>query len=327
MTSSPEFMRPLVPEQVDHYLDDAHVQDTLERWQQAELEPTLASMPAVKSMRLDDDRRVGYVDLHPAAGPTTDEVIVLPLPHQQAWKPSMFVRAELMRQILAPQGRVIAFPNNSREAENYYTFTRPEQRKLAKGDISPLSELQVRVLEKLQLSRISVTGYSLGGLSALGIASVGSPQLEITHVNSDEMPYSFRKLPQLKKDFLKSGGWGDQRAAIADAALPVLSEVFSRRNMGRDYANFGLSTFIGENADLLNMMAGSKLGLLDKALEANPQANIKVGRVVGSLLFGAGFPTYPGKVSDVEYTGEGSHMHATGDNPVAHALMAKDGLG
>jgi len=263
--------------------------------------------------------------------PRGDEIddtntLVVTLPHEQAWKPSMQLRTELLRQIVAPDSRAVVFPNNTWQKRSYYGFDNDTCSRMANGDIRPFAEKQVRVLEKLGVSKVSVTGYSLGASAGIGIAAVGSPDIEITHVNADEAPSANRDAKQLQKDFMSSGGWSEQRAAIAQSAIPALSRAQLSPKLAMDYANFGLSTLVKENKALLQAMAGNISPLVETAVANYPDMKMKIGYVAGSLLVDAASLELPKYARLVEYSGSGSQMHATGDNIVAHALMALDGL-
>lgn len=252
--------------------------------------------------------------------------LVIGLPHQQILKPAMLLRAEVTRRIIAPNSRAIILPNNGLHQESY--TLRPEEVEQTRSNrLRPLHERHVRLLEAIGVRKAALTGYSLGALSVLGIADVESPDIEIVGLNMDEMPSKPGRTPkQLTKDFMKSGGYGDQLAAIGDSDIDVLSrDIYSRVRLAIDYARFGLAAQNATNKAIAIGMAGSHMDTLQEVL-ARGQFDAKLGRVDGSLLF-HDTPPESAWLRDVTYSGSGTRLHPTGDNPFAHALMARDGLG
>lgn len=257
---------------------------------------------------------------------------VLALPHQQAWKPSMAIRANIYHEANNPDGLTVVLANNS-ISNRAYRFSEVEQEAIASGNMRPFYERQTRAVEHLMNShsmrgRVALAGYSLGGLTALGIATVGSDRLDIAEVHSIESPNEDQIPKELKRKFLKSGSWGDQRAAIKDAHLPVLEEALRFDRLALDYARFGIASFTNaENKALSQGMANNNFNLLVKiALKQYEDISIYAGHIVGSQLFN---PDVVTDINDPRFVvkriseGEGNHRHATGDNPIAHALMLR----
>ena len=312
---------PTVPDEVQHLTETADFHDLHEDWQKLSLQDMLGAMPEPRATEYGD-----VVVLDPANSDKRDEThtLVLGLPFQQAWKPSMYVRAEYARQVVAPESRMVVLPNNS-NGQRYYDFSKAELGRMKDGNLGPFFERHVRALEDLDIrGKVTLSGYSLGGLTAVGIAAVCSNNFEVSTVNADELPTGSRTPKELQKAFMSSGGWGEQRAAIADAKLPVLSRALNAGRLALDYAKFGLATLSPVNKALSAGMARGDFGeLLERARANAPEANFKLGHVVGSQLF---LPA-EGSLEDFdirEYSGAGAHMHATGDNVVAHALMIVD---
>lgn len=331
---SSEVYLPRVPDELTHLLDD-QVQDVQRRWASYDFDDVRAMMPEPQVIDLPNDRQLRGVVLEPAT-PERDEAcsLVLALPFCQAWKPSMFIRAEVMRQIIAPNSRLVVFPNNS-ITDEYYDLTEAELGTMHEGSMAPLAELQARALEVLKVGEAAVSGYSLGGVLAIELAAVGSDKLEICHINADETPNKERTSKQLQKDFLASGGWGEQRRAIEDAEVPALEKALNVSGLALDYARFGVASLRKTNKALHLAMAGSLVESIKRAKTNYPEASLKLGYVLGSKLFDlecigeaaheiAGASN--GRVSIRDYSGDGAHMHSTGDNPYAHALMVVDGL-
>jgi pimeloyl-ACP methyl ester carboxylesterase len=251
--------------------------------------------------------------------------MVLGLPFQQGWKPSMYIRAEYARQLIAPDSRMVVLPNNTNK-EQFYAFSGEDRAKMADGNLDPFFERHLRVLEELDVrGEALLTGYSMGALTAVGIAAKCSNTFGVRVINADELPVGGRKPKELKKAFMKSGGWGEQRKAIADAKISALSSALNTGRLALDYAQFGLSTFDADNKALhAGMARGDFGGLLRRAQANSPEATIKLGHVVGSQLFLPSAEVDLNGFDIREYTGDATHMHATGDNVAAHALMILD---
>lgn len=330
----PEALTPLVPDNVVGLRDDT-VLAVHEAWRTLDLDTVKSRMPEAQTVNFTN--RLGrpdrYIKIALLSPPEADydetKALVIALPFQQVWKPSMYIRSELTRQIVAPQARAVVFPNNS-GLEPSYPFIERELKTFRSGDIMPLAELQTRALEHLKIGSVAVTGYSMGGLTALALGAHGSDKFEVTHINADEAPSQPRTAKQLRKDFLSSSSWGDQRAAIRDARLPVLSQALNRPRLALDYLWFGQSSLRRDSRALNQAMAAGIDNLVDKAHQQYPEAAIKLGRVAGSKVVGV--ETEPCAtmadtlVRSVIYTGTATHRHATADNVVAHALMVKDSI-
>lgn len=328
MAFNPEIV--VVPTELQPFLERENVQEALEPWQTRSADEVFESMVTPEVIDL-GNRRVRAAVIRPE-GEADDTALVLSLPFQQGWKPSMDIRARVLRDVVAPNSTMIVFPQNSRESQaRYYELNKDELEKVAGGVLRPVAELQLRTLEKLGIGKAALTGYSLGALLSLNMAATGSDKIEITRVNADEAPSKIgRSAKELNQDFRKSGGPFAQRKSMKDSGLPSIMDVLSVPRMVEDYANFGLSLGIAENKALSQGMAGGIESLVVGARQQNPDTRIKLGYVAGSKLFDVDsiskamlFDRSPeAKLHAYKYSGEGTHMHTTGDNPVAHALMA-----
>jgi hypothetical protein len=327
MRQSTELLRPAIPNELAHYLEDPYTADVLQDWREVtrpvySYEHISSIMPPPQVFNL-GDRRVRAVVLNPDDGLFNEsQTIVMTLPHQQAWKPSMYLRAELMRKLVAPNSQAIIFPNNSHGAETYYSLTIEERERMDQGDITPLGDLQARVLEELHILKVMATGYSLGAIAAFGLAAKAR-DFDITTLNADEMPSADRDAKQLQKDFTRSGGFFTQLGAIDDSRIPASIEALSPGRLIKDYINFGLSLRIPENKALHHAMAGSAHQLVESALTSYPKMAIKIGYVANSRLFD---PATVEGVKIKQYHVFTDRQHTLADNIVAHALMARDGL-
>jgi hypothetical protein len=323
---SERLLVPRVPDELISGLTD-HVLETVERWQSYSRDDIAKMMPDYRYVRAGAERHIGLAVLSPQVE-HDGENIALFLPHQQAWKPSMFIRAELGRQIVNPHARMYVFPNNSMR-NVYYSLTDLEQSHLHVGDLGPLARLQARALGALGVDTVRLSGYSLGGRLAVEVAAQSDHYMDIKAVNADEAPSKRgRNSKELQRDFLASGTWGAQRQAIKDAAIPVLSETLSAPRLGVDYARFGLAAALNpQNKAIKQAMTGDMEEALSRAIYINPGTPFKIGYVIGSSLFEApdADRRHP-RLSYEEYNGEGAHAHSTGDNPLAHGLMMDHGF-
>jgi hypothetical protein len=319
-------MAPVVPDQLRPYMDDEFMA-VHERWRDTSLEDMRQNMP--QPVATEYGRAV---ILDPSGDRDETRTVVLGLPHQQAWKPSMAIRAEFMRQVVAPASRMIVFPNNT-VGDRYYNFSDNEAATIESGNLAPFFEQRVRILEELSVKgSIDLTGYSLGGMTAVGIAGVEADNWSVRVLNADEPPNAPRTPKELQRDFMKSGGWGEQRAAIADAQIPALEQELTAPRLAADYARFGLATLIAANKTLHEGMARENFDqLVVEAGKNHPAVIIKLGYVVGSRVFDVDVFNEDGvreslpesNLSLVAYSGEGARLHPTGDNIVAHTLMFK----
>jgi len=310
---------PTVPDELVDLLANPSVQETHEFWQNRSLQDVCAAMP--EPVVTEYGRAVV---LDPVDAEWDGTTSVLALPFQQAWKPSMFIRAAYAHQAVAAESRMVVLPNNS-ATDTYYHFERAELRKLSAGNLNPLFEHQARVLEALGVEgKVTLSGYSMGALTVLGLAKVCSDEFTVVSVNADEAPTGGREPKELRKAFMASGGWSEQRAAVADARLPALSEVLHARRLVLDYVRFGLASLGAENKALAAGMARVDFGeLLSGGRAQFPGAIMKLGHVADSRL--VQLEHVPQALRDIRrYSGAGAHKHATGDNVVAHALMMLD---
>lgn len=313
--------QPTVPDELTNFLDDSLVLAAYERWQALSMADIHRDMPEPTTTEYGR-----AVVLEPRDGDWNGSTMVVGAPYRQAWKPSMYIRMGLAHQALMPNSRMVVLPNNS-VGDSYIHLPEAQLDQVAGGNMRPFYEQQARILEALDTKgEVVLTGYSLGALTALGLAGVNSDKYEVTLVNADEPPTGDRDSKTLQKDFLASGGWGDQRAAIADANIPVLSRALSAYRLGMDYVRFGVTSFDTFSRAVMEGIAHQDFGeLLKSAREALPDVTFKIGHVAGSRLVRV--DQVPADMAVIHaYSGAGAHKHATGDNPVAHALMIVDAV-
>lgn len=322
---------PLVPDQLDSRLHTPEVLEVVDRWQSMTLEG------------LDD--RLGREELSPqpfeiGLGKFVNAVIVnakafrdgkvrvLSATHQQPWNKATAIRTLIDHDINNPNGTTIFLPNNG-VGKPAYRFSDEHRELIERGHLRPFYEQQTLVLERIA-SRYAVkqaewtmAGYSLGALTSIGVASVGSNDLDIRKVTAVEPPNVRRTPRQLRKDFLQSGTWIEQRRAIADARLPVLSSVQSSSGLAVDYLRFGLSTLQHDNAAIeIGMAQPGFNSLMQTALSRHDGLMIGLGHVVGSKVFVRNYvPGSPQRVNVQAFSGPATHRHATNENPFTNALM------
>ncbi len=228
-----------------------------------------------------------------------------------------------MAQALNPNGRTIVFPNNSRYEHNY-DLSDGARKRMAQGDMLPLSELQMTTLEainrRVPLGDISVIGNSQGGLTALGLGAVSSPEVTIKDVVAVEPPSKRgRSAIGVGLDFMRSGGPKDLDIALEDAGIPLLTS--TRKD--EKPLDFPLSALKPQNRACIQAMAGSARRLLNGA---NRQLNgrTSISHIEGSRIFDPNSinpDILNSSAHRAFYYGEGTAKHATGDNPVALAAL------
>lgn len=258
-------------------------------------------------------------------------VHVLALPHQQAWKPSMALRSHMYHAINNPDGLTIVLPNNS-VSNRYYQYDGTDRLDIVNGEMDVHYDRQLTTVEGIlerfgaYVGPVALKGYSLGGLTALGMAAAGSDRLNVTEVHSFEAPNQETTPKALRKAFMKSGTLGDQRGAIEDAHIPALEQALRFDRLMLDYARFGVASVVnaGNKALAAGMAEPGYEQLVRRALSQHDRARIYAGHVIGSRLFS---PEVVAGINDPRFIvrsiaeGDGNRRHATGDNPVAHALI------
>ena len=316
---------PRVPDELQDRLHEPHVLEVIDRWQSRSLDDALGCAPSAEPFDIGGSFSKAVV-ISPG-GFRNGHVRVLALPYQQTWKPSTILRAGFDHDINNPDGMTIVLPNNSVE-DQYYELTSEDRARLSQGDMRPFYEKQTRLLEAVakrlgsRAAKWTLAGYSLGGLTALGIAATGSSKLDFRAVASCEAPNVPRTPKQLRQDFMHSGGWFDQRRAIDDARMPALDQALSPGSMALDYLRFGLASARKDNKALSEGMANPRFNLLVRKALDNHDLTIDLSHVEGSSVFKRAFiAKSPGRVLVTEFTGAGSRRHSTVDNIVAHALM------
>ena len=316
---------PTVPDELTPLLDNSLVQAAQDYWETTSLEALHRIMPQPTTVTFGRDGSGRAVEIEPL-GEWDETTMVVGTPYQQAWKPSMFVRMDYAHMAVNPNSRMVVLPNNS-VTDQYIDLSGSQLEAVSNGNLRPLFEQQLRVLESLGVrGEVTLSGYSLGALTAIGLAAVCSDKFNVSSLNADEPPTGERDPKILQKDFLASGGWGDQKAAIEDTQLPVLSQALNTRRMGMDYLRFMVASLDPCSKAVRQGMARHNFAeLLKSARDQWPTIPIKVGQVAGSRLVRVEqVPT--DIVALRQYSGPGARKHATGDNVVAHSLMILDAL-
>lgn len=314
------------------------VQEVREQWQDISYDQVLAATEATPQVGgvLENTSRAYVIEPDNTYVDET-RTLVLSLPYVNGWKPHHFIRAKTMQQIIAPDSRLLVFPNNSHK-ESYYdlnSMTDIERDQLAQGNLNPLADMHLRTLEHLDktmnLGALGLSGYSFGGRVALSIADrAQKSDMNVSHINSDEMPTEiYRTAEKLSKDFRKSGGLGEFRKAVKEAEIPALRSALRFDRMARELIGFVRASGTEDGKLMQEAMSGHYTNFL--RLEYLDGVSVKVGYVKGSRLVDPN-SVFPGvfdkshQMSLVQYSGPGFHGHPTGDNVINHALMANDGL-
>lgn len=322
----------VVPNQLTPLVTD-HVREVHARWQHKtfrDIKKEAAEVPldlidVSDEYGVDYERKIGVFTLDPEGDRDESLDGVLILPYQQHFKESMYNRAKVFQEVVFPNHRLYVVAKNS-VGHGYFSFTKEEKEQLANGDSAPLEQMILAGLKVRGVGNVAVSGFSEGGINAVGLAAVNHGDINITHVNADEAPSKHdRTAKQVQKDFTKSGGPIKQLLAIHDSATPAASRALSVPRLAKDYAAFGVTSLSETSKLLLKAMAGSIEDDVRTIVSSHPETVIKLGYVAGSRMFDPE-SVAPHLARQVEYTGRAARAHATGDNIFAHALMALDGF-
>lgn len=310
-------------------LIDNQFMETQKRWQNASFDQVVPERPRLNS--IDIGGEVVRIAGLPAHSEWDGSTVALAFPFQQPLNDTMILRTAFMQQAVLPNSSVLLLPNIHRGANQTFSFSNEDKTRLAEGSLAPLAEKYARVFEKLQISTISLTGYSQGARTSLEIAAVGSDAFEVSRINADETPSERdRNAKQLQKDFMKSGGYGEQVKSMGESGFGELMEDYTGFSLMLDYAKFGIAS-LGRVSKLIHQgMTGSVNDSLRRALDHYPELRVKLGVVEGSLLSDLKDlkvkKSQSHRVKVAHYSGAAANRHTTGDNYAAHALMVKHGL-
>ncbi len=333
---------PTVPDELTPYADDAF-NDLYERWQSYDNDDIERMMPEPQTI-------VGGQDSHVVQGVQGDRVVVLDpagdrdeaftiamgLPFQQTWGKPHFFRAEMLRQTVAPDSRLVVFPNNGR-GDTYINYSADDITRMRDGTTRPIAEHHTRALEQLGVrGDVLATGYSQAGLTVLGIAACNPSMFNVTVVNADEAPNVPRTPTGLQLAFSRSGGLPDEQAAIRDMKLPAYAESMSTLQLLSAYAGFAIASYSQTSRAITTGIAREDFpALVESILAGNRNIFVKLGHVAGSKIFDPEALGYQltVKSSGIDdrlhvqrYSGDGAHRHATGVNAAANSLMAKQAM-
>lgn len=289
-------------------------------------------MPAAEYIPLDgqEDRAVQLVHLEPDVKDYDESrAIALGLPFLNGYTPHHFIRAKTLQLLMGPEIPVWIMPNNSSK-DTAYALSDSDRIRLATGNFAPIGEMEMRAFNTLHITRnlgtLSITGYSQGGLTALAMGAAGSDLLHVDRINADEAPSKeTRSAKELQKDFM-SGNMFDVPDAAKDSDIDALTEAMSRPRFIVDVLRFAIEAQRKNSKLIHHAMAGDISKLAVKA--AGNVTSVKLGMVKDSPMFDpksikADAPNITlARYSDAPFT----RGHGTGDNPIAHALMAKHGL-
>lgn len=163
---------PEIPEQLLDLYDD-HAQKVYEKIAGTSSVDFLRDMPASQLYSLSGGGLLRYALLGSKEGMANDNdlTLVFSLPHAKTWdkSPASFVIAETVRQIVDPNARMIVLPNNN-VGEQAYDFTNVERAKIAKGDLTPITEKDLELIHHLGAKSLLTLGYSFGAMRMASLA-------------------------------------------------------------------------------------------------------------------------------------------------------------
>lgn len=262
-----------------------------ERWRATSLDQVIAKMPETQLGNADHNA-IRYVDLRPASGEyDPDETVVMTLPGAKTWSAETYMTSEIMRQILAPNGRMIVFPNNNLGQTNY-RYTRDEARRVAGGDLAPLSERQARLVAALGIDSVKlVIGHSFGAAAGATFGRVASNTLQIRANALDEAPNTFiggRKGLALRLAMIREGkqvipGIHAVELAAFDEATNTLPGVKEALRYNRALGAYALGGNLTRESVASNkfMVDDSFFDDVSSMLSISPTASIVISNATG----------------------------------------------
>lgn len=324
-----------IPEQLGA-LYDASAQEIHTRYQGVEYAELKAKLPSLRQFEHSGNSLL-YADIKPKAMTIENDALVVALPFASGWAVNRYLRARMAHALAAPDKRLIILPGASIGQESI-ELTNSNTELVANGDISPIAEMDARLLSSLGISSVALVGYSFGAMRVANSASVIGQSAEVTNIGVFDPPNAVERTPkQLQKDFQKSR-LGDFVDAVRDADIPALSADFgiteSTKQISprvlKDVVRFGLSSLTGVNPALRRAMASDSLTSdVSDALDV-AQSVLLVNAEQSAIL-----PTESAKevaqelkrrkgFSHVEVAGK--YGHEMGDNILVHGLLAKFAL-
>lgn len=336
---SKEQTTPFIPVELQPQWD-GHAREVHSQWQAKSAEDLLASMPEPQVVDLSDGTQARCWVMEPDGDYDERSVLAQSLPHAQGLKPTMFSRTKLAQDLLDKPRLSVVFPNSTKK-EPAYTLTAEQQVRVANGDVSPVIEKRLRVLEKLGFATglLAITGFSDGGQKAAAMAAKASEHYEVEAVGVFEPPNVMeRSAKELRKAFT-DGGLKPLQKAVRDSAIPAHSDLFFRKYRGilwpahylGEFASFGLAQGIPENKANQQSFCHDNLSedLLDIRVNQVAArlllANMRDGKIAPTdqmkRIQAESVPWMAGSSPDlVTVSGYG---HEGGDNILVHGLLVR----
>ena len=295
----------------------------------AELQELVHRQADTLHVPIDDGaRHVQMLYLPPKGDVDETRTIALGTPYLNGISVPQYIRAKTLQELAAPNVGMYLMPNNT-SRNSAYALNPEEQRRLHKGDISPLGEMKMAALEQLNKARpmgsLALTGYSQDALTVLAMGAAGSNTLHVSMINADEADSKIgRSAKDLQKDFTKPG-ITPLRNAIKDADIDALTQAMNPLRLGRDFFSFSREKPRPDSKAIHYALTGDANYLLDALIYGGTP--VKLGFAADTLIFDPESirPDHD-NLRVVRYNGRYDRGHATGDNVIAHALMAQDGL-
>jgi hypothetical protein len=254
--------------------------------------------------------------------------------HGQGLTPANATRYGMLLETVAPFSRLV-WLHNGNAAKRNGDMTDEQAARVATGDFGGYAEGKLRILDELGVEgEVDGISQSLGTL-VMGYMAGHATRWEAHVLSADSTPSGHESAKELQSKFLKSGGWGLQRAAMTEAGVPVLMEALPPLIMARDYAKFGVTALQRNSRALQSAMALADVpAIFGRALGNNPNAklvlsNYEGDQVANPAAYGIDQMTPEQQARTHVFTmaeGPGNHKHSSVDNITAHALVAKRAL-
>lgn len=232
------------PELVEYYNSDPVQQVTHERLSRMSAEDLAAIIPEVQTAETVEGHAVQYAILRGNGEVADEQAQVLFLPFGNGWAMHTFIRALQIHEGLGGGADTIIFPNAT-PGNVPYELSQEERAQVATGRLDIIAEKQLRAVEALGKSALTIIGYSqgagVGGAAIRRATENGSVNVERAHLGEPANAMA-RPPSQLQKAFTATG-LKPLITAVNDAGIPTLSEVQHTRG-GLDTTRL-LGGFVG----------------------------------------------------------------------------------
>lgn len=293
------------------------------------------TMPQLETWQMDEGGVLRYAEI--PAGPdanSASESLVVALPYASGWSVNRYIRSLLTSEIADESGRrVIILPGTS-VGQQTMALTKEQRERVAYGDISPITENDVRLLGHLGIGSIAMVGYSFGAMRTAALAA-RSGDVVVEAAGVFDAPNSVARVGKELQDDFSASGLPAFVESVREAGIPALSEAFGvgehtkqlSPQIIKDLARFAISTLIAENPAIRQAMSRATLftdmrSIVDAGVPILV-ANASQSRIMPSYAIETLRAAYGDSENVRLMTVDGKYGHEMGDNVLVHALLAR----